>query len=83
MNQNISILLQTKLFAPPTRTKLVPRPRLIAKLNSGLDGKLSLISAPAGFGKTTLVMDWLSQTERPFVWLSLDEDDNDLTRLFT
>jgi LuxR family maltose regulon positive regulatory protein len=83
MNQNISIILQTKLFAPPTRPKLVSRPRLIAKLNAGLDGKLSLISAPAGFGKTTLVTDWLSQTVRPFVWVSLDEDDNDLTRFFT
>ncbi len=77
------LLLQTKLYTPQTRPNLVPRPRLINKLNAGLDGKLTLISAPAGFGKTTLLTDWLSQAERPSVWLSLDEDDNDLARFFT
>ena len=77
------ILLQTKLYIPPIRLSNVPRPRLFEKLNEELGGKLTLISAPAGFGKTTLVADWLSGADRPYVWLSLDEDDNDLTRFFT
>ncbi|MCA9967274.1 MAG: hypothetical protein KC423_23665 [Anaerolineales bacterium] len=77
------ILLQTKLFAPPLRPLAIARPHLIHKLNTGLNGKLTLVSAPAGFGKTTLVSSWLRQCERPFVWLSLDEDDNDLMRFFT
>ncbi|MAT99270.1 MAG: LuxR family transcriptional regulator [Anaerolineaceae bacterium] len=78
-------LLQTKLYTPPKRPHLVPRPRLIEQLNQGLHlgHKLSLISAPAGFGKTTLVSEWL-QTEQkaatPIAWLSLDEADNDPTR---
>lgn len=53
-------LVQTKLFIPPLRPSFVPRPRLIQKLNEGMDGKLALISAPAGFGKTTLVSEWLA-----------------------
>ncbi|MCP5094946.1 MAG: hypothetical protein GY943_05275, partial [Chloroflexi bacterium] len=78
-------LLQTKLYVPRLRPLLIPRPHLIKQLNQGLQQgcKLTLISAPAGFGKTTLATDWLSQTKRPFAWLSLDEDDNDLTRFFT
>jgi LuxR family transcriptional regulator, maltose regulon positive regulatory protein len=52
---------ETKVFAPPVRAKLVPRPHLMAKLEAGLNGRLTLISAPAGFGKTTLVNDWFHQ----------------------
>ena len=74
-------ILQTKLFVPPSRRERVPRPALIARLNEGLAGKLTLISAPAGFGKTTLMADWLQQLDRPFAWLSLDEGDNDPARL--
>ena len=73
-------LLQTKLYIPPPHPGLVPRPRLIERLNEGLHRKLTLISAPAGFGKTTLVSDWLHQSKIPAAWLSLDESDNDLTR---
>jgi len=75
-------LLQTKLYIPPLRPNLVPRPRLISKLNGGLGGKLTLVSAPAGFGKSTLLSAWVQQAKlRPqFAWLSLDEGDNDLTR---
>ena len=58
-------ILKTKLFIPPLRRELVPRPRLIERLNAGLDGKLTLISAPAGFGKTTLLSEWINQSLVP------------------
>ena len=75
-------LLAAKLFIPPLRPSLVPRPRLIRVLNDGLQRqhKLSLVSAPAGFGKTTLVVDWLRQVDLPAAWLSLDRADDDLPR---
>jgi LuxR family maltose regulon positive regulatory protein len=73
-------ILATKLYIPPPRPKVVPRPRLIERLNESLHQKLTLISAPAGFGKTTLVSDWLHQSEVPAAWLSLDEGDKDPTR---
>ncbi len=86
-------ILVTKLFIPPTRPELVPRPRLIEQLNAGLHRKLTLISAPAGFGKTTLVTEWLdnlrvdakkeNRIEERIAWLSLDEGDNDLVRFLT
>ena len=61
----------------------MPRPRLIERLNAGLHCKLTLISAPAGFGKTTLATEWLNGAERSFTWLSLDENDNDPARFLT
>lgn len=75
-------LLQTKLYVPRTRPSLIPRPHLIAKLNQGLqqECQLTLISAPAGFGKTTLITEWIAGCERLLAWLSLDERDGDLTR---
>ena len=73
-------LLTTKLYVPPIRPELVPRPRLIENLKAALHRKLTLISAPAGFGKTTLANAWLRSIDRPVTWLSLDEEDNDLTR---
>lgn len=76
-------ILRTKLFIPPLRAKVVSRPQLIAKLNEGMDYKLTLLSAPAGFGKTTLVSDWISGCERSVAWLSLDEKDNDLQVFLT
>ena len=76
-------ILATKLFIPPPRPKIVARPRLIERLNEGLHGKLTLISAPAGFGKTTLVSEWLAGWAQPAAWLSLDEGDSDLTRFLT
>ncbi len=71
-------LLQTKLYVPRLRPFLIPRPRLIKKLNQGLQQscKLTFISAPAGFGKSTLASDWVQQIEHPVAWLSLDESDN-------
>jgi len=77
------ILLQTKLYIPPTRPNIVPRTRLLNKLNAGLHGKLTLASAPAGFGKTTLITDWLSQLDLPVGWVSLDEDDSDPQQFFS
>ena len=73
-------LLLTKLYIPPPATDLVPRPRLIERLNAGLNRKLTLISASAGFGKTTLVSEWLANSGRPVAWLSLDEGDSDPAR---
>ena len=54
-------ILATKLYVPPPQPKVVLRPRLIERLNEGLHRKLTLISAPAGFGKTTLVSEWLAR----------------------
>ena len=78
-------LLLTKLYVPPPRTKIVLRPRLIERLNEGLSSgrKLTLISASAGFGKTTLVSEWVAICGQPVAWLSLDEGDNDTTRFLT
>ncbi|HSL29745.1 MAG TPA: LuxR C-terminal-related transcriptional regulator [Anaerolineales bacterium] len=70
-------LLRTKLFIPRPRKNLVTRPRLVDCLNEGLDKKLTLIAAPAGFGKTTLLSDWIPQSPRCVTWLSLDNGDND------
>ena len=72
-------LLRTKLFIPRTRKNLVSRPRLVERLNAGLDKKLTLIAAPAGFGKTTLLSEWISKCPRRVTWLFLDEGDNDPT----
>ena len=78
-------ILATKLYIPPPRPELVPRAQLIGRLNKGLvrDCKLTLISAPAGFGKTTLVSEWLTSCDQKVAWLSLDEGDNDPTRFLT
>ena len=58
-----SFVLATKLYIPPPRSELVSRPRLVKKLNKGLHHKLTLISAPAGFGKTSLVSDWIDSMQ--------------------
>jgi LuxR family maltose regulon positive regulatory protein len=73
-------LLATKLFIPPARPKAVLRPQLFKRLNQGLDNKLILISAPAGFGKTTLLSEWVASCSLPVAWLSLDEGDSDPSR---
>lgn len=75
-------LLSTKLFIPRPRKNLVSRPRLVDHLNAGLDRKLTLIAAPAGFGKTTLLSEFISQSPRCVTWLSLDEADNDPTKFW-
>ena len=78
-------LLRTKLFLPKLRPFLVPRLRLIQQLNKGyqLGCKLILVSAPAGFGKSTLLNEWVRQAQPSVAWLSLDEGDNDLVRFFS
>jgi LuxR family maltose regulon positive regulatory protein len=76
-------VLTTKLYIPPPRPNVVLRPRLSERLNAGLHRKLTLIAAPAGFGKTTLVSAWLATCQRPTAWLSLDEGDSDPTRFLT
>jgi len=75
-------LLKTKLHIPELRPSLVPRPRLIEKLNQGLQtgSKLTLVSAPAGFGKSTVVTEWIAACGRPAAWLSLDERESDWVR---
>src|SRR5919202_1386945 len=70
-------VLTTKLYVPPVRPTLVPRPRLTERLRMSLAGKLTLIAAPAGFGKTTLLAAWLADLVQPVAWLSLDGGDND------
>ncbi len=78
-------LLLTKLFVPPPRPNLVLRPRLIESLNESLSSgrKLTLISAPAGFGKTTLVSEWIAGCGKSVAWLSLDQGDGDLMRFLS
>ena len=79
----IEPLLTTKLHIPQPKVDLVPRPRLYEHLDKGLTRKLTLVSAPAGFGKSTLVTEWLSQRKRPAAWISLDQGDNDPVRFWT
>src|SRR5918995_6946031 len=79
-------LVSTKLRPSQARPNLVARPRLIATLEREASRKLTLISAPAGFGKTTLLVEWLRERaggERSVAWLSLDEGDNDPTRFLS
>jgi len=70
-------LLATKLFAPPPPLQGMARPRLTQRLDAGLHGPLTLVCAPAGFGKSTLLGAWLQACEHPSAWLSLDEGDRD------
>ena len=80
-------LITTKLHRPRVPDDLVSRPRLVEQLNRGLSGPLTLVCAPAGFGKTTLVSSWVEDMAAgrggvtpplPVAWLSLDESDSDL-----
>jgi len=77
----LTALLGTKFYIPPARPNRVPRPRLIEQLN--IPRPLALIAAPAGFGKTTLLSDWIPQSQHCVTWLSLDEDDNDPIRFWS
>src|SRR6266566_6227082 len=81
--EKVTPILATKLYLPPLRPNVVSRPRLIERLNEGLHRNLILIAAPAGFGKTTLVSEWVAGCQRPTAWLSLDKGDNDPIRFLT
>src|SRR5438034_4545625 len=76
-------ILATKLYLPRLRPNVVSRPRLLERLNEGLHGKLTIIAAPAGFGKTTLVSAWVAGCDRQVAWLSLDKGESDPTLFLT
>lgn len=76
-------LLATKLHRPRISAPLVQRPRLLEELNTGLRHRLTLISAPAGYGKTTAVNQWLDVIDLPSAWISLDEHDSNLATFLT
>ena len=76
------VLLATKLYMPVSRPGLVPRPRLLARLDEGLARGLVLVCAPAGYGKTVLMADWARRCGHPIAWLSLDAGDNDPARFW-
>ncbi|MCP4537487.1 MAG: hypothetical protein GY832_10105, partial [Chloroflexi bacterium] len=76
-------LLSTKLNIPQLGVALVPRPHLYERLDEGVTRKLTLVSAPTGFGKSTLVTGWISERDQPAAWLSLDQGDNDPVRFWT
>ncbi len=78
-------ILATKLYIPPSRPNIVRARQLIAQLNESLHHTpgMILISAPAGYGKTTLISEWIAGCERPAAWLSLDEGDNDPSRILS
>ncbi len=71
-------LLETKMYIPPFKENSVCRTSLIKKINTGIEKKLTLISAPAGYGKTTLLSEWTQQCEMLISWISLCENDNNL-----
>src|SRR6266581_499727 len=76
-------ILATKLYIPRLRPNVVSRPRLLERLNEGLHRKLTLIAAPAGFGKTTLISAWVAGCDRQVAWLSLDKGESDPTLFLT
>jgi LuxR family transcriptional regulator, maltose regulon positive regulatory protein len=75
-------LLATKLHLPRSRGGFLTRPRLLERLTEGSASELTLVCAPAGFGKTALLADWVHRSQQPAAWLSLDEDDNDPGRFW-
>jgi LuxR family transcriptional regulator, maltose regulon positive regulatory protein len=78
-----SILLHTKFLVPRPTPELLPRPHLVEWLDSQMDRRLILISAPAGYGKTTLLADFLNGSNRPYAWYQLDANDSDPTVFLT
>jgi LuxR family maltose regulon positive regulatory protein len=75
-------LVASKLHIPRTRPGFVARARLADRLAQAYEGELTLVCAPAGFGKTALLADWARRSQRPVAWLSLDEGDNDPVRFW-
>ena len=79
---NADPLLRTKTAVPPTRPGFVRRPRLTARINEGVKGPLTLLSAPAGFGKTQLLVEWAAEKNTPIAWFTLSSEDNDYVQFF-
>src|SRR5256886_4730976 len=79
----LALLLSTKLHRPLPRAHLLRRPQLAARLTQGVMGPLTLVSAPAGFGKTTLLAQWFAESGIPVAWLSLEAGDNELVRFLS
>ncbi|MCQ3930873.1 MAG: hypothetical protein DPW16_10480 [Chloroflexi bacterium] len=79
---NADMLLRTKISVPPPHPDFVSRPRLTARINAGVRGPLTLLSAPAGFGKTQLLAEWAAESAYPIAWLTLSAEDNDYSRFF-
>ena len=81
---SVPAVIETKLRVPSPRPEQVPRPRLLAMLEEGPDCRVTLVSAPAGYGKTILLSQWLRSREADgvFAWVSLDEHDDDPIRLW-
>ncbi len=75
-------LLRTKISIPPTRPGCIRRSRLTARIDAGVQGPLTLLSAPAGFGKTQLLAEWAAESTHPIAWLTLSPEDNDYVRFF-
>ena len=77
-----SPLLRTKITPPRIPPEFVHRPRLTERIDRGVKGPLTLLSAPAGYGKTNLLIEWVDSTQLPVAWLNIDSDDNDRSRFF-
>src|SRR5512134_2077204 len=76
-------LLHTKLMPPRLHTALIPRDDLLSRLDAGLTKKLTVVAAPTGYGKTTLVSQWIATRNFSSAWVTLDENDNDPSRFWT
>ena len=81
-DSELDVLLATKVYVPSPQPGFVYRPRLVQVLDEGLSRRLMLVCAPAGFGKTALLADWVQRSRRPVTWLSLDASDNDPARFW-
>lgn len=75
--------LRAKLYVPPLQSTWISRARLLQRIDEGLDRKFTLISAPAGFGKTTLIVEWIHRNKIPVAWFSVEKDDNDPQHFLT
>jgi LuxR family maltose regulon positive regulatory protein len=82
-DNSLQRLLATKLYVPRPRAHLVPRAHLTERLQQGVERALTLVSGPAGFGKTTLLAQWFAERGMPVAWLSLEAEDNDPTRFLS
>src|SRR2546421_9501859 len=82
-SDSLNTLLAIKLHTPLPRMQLVRRSHLIERLQEGMTGPLTLVSAPAGFGKTTLLAQWLVESSMPVAWLSLEPEDNEPVRFLS